>query len=93
MYSMVAQVSAAYDYDGVLILDSHNFRGMTQSGVILTFDAIVSCFQDSHDPGVFGDLNVLSMFPGVWVVLFYSYSVVIKDRSEAQNCQVRKLCL
>jgi hypothetical protein len=27
------QVSAAYDYDGVLMLDSRNFRGMTETGV------------------------------------------------------------
>lgn len=48
-------VSASYDYDGTLLLDSRNFRGMTQQGV--------------------------------WVVMFYSYSVVIKSTEEAQHCQ------
>ena len=48
-------VSASYDYDGTLMLDSRNFRGMTSQGV--------------------------------WVVMFYSYSVVIKSTEEAQNCQ------
>ena len=48
-------VSASYDYDGTLMLDSRNFKGMTQQGV--------------------------------WVVMFYSYSVVIKSHDEAHHCQ------
>lgn len=48
-------VSASYDYDGTLMLDSRNFRGMTSQGV--------------------------------WVVMFYSYTVVIKSKEEAQICQ------
>ena len=48
-------VSASYDYDGTLVLNSRNFRGMTQQGV--------------------------------WVVMFYSYSVVIKSTDEAHHCQ------
>ena len=48
-------VSASYDHDGTLILDSRNFRGMTQQGI--------------------------------WVVMFYSYSVVIKSMDEAMICQ------
>ena len=48
-------VSASYDYDGTLLLDSRNFRGMTQQGV--------------------------------WMVMFYSYSVVIKSTEEAHHCQ------
>ena len=41
-------MSAGYDQDGTLVLDSRNFHGMTQQGV--------------------------------WLVMFYSYSVVIKRR-------------
>ena len=48
-------VSASYDYDGTLILNSRNFRGMTQQGV--------------------------------WVVMFFSYQVVIKSTDEAMHCQ------
>ena len=43
---MRGQVSAGYDNDGTLLLDSRNLRGMTQQGI--------------------------------WIVMFYSYSVVIK---------------
>lgn len=39
-------MSAGYDNDGMLLLDSQNLRGMTQQGI--------------------------------WIVMFYSYSVVIK---------------
>ena len=39
-------MSAGYDNDGTLLLDSRNLRGMTQQGI--------------------------------WIVMFYSYSVVIK---------------
>ena len=48
-------VSASYDYDGTLLLDSRNFKGMTQQGV--------------------------------WIVMFFSYSVVIKSHDEAYHCQ------
>jgi len=48
-------VSAGYDNDGMLLLDSQNLRGMTQQGI--------------------------------WIVMFYSYSVVIKRREEAYDCQ------
>lgn len=48
-------MSAGYDQDGTLVLDSRNFHGMTQQGV--------------------------------WLVMFYSYSVVIKRREEAWDCQ------
>lgn len=31
---VLIQISAAYDYDGTLILDSRNFRGMTGTGML-----------------------------------------------------------
>ena len=72
-------MSAAYDYDGVLILDSKNFRGMTQSGWWICL--LHRCTFE------FRKVNWFSS-TGVWVVMFYSYSIVIKDKAEAQHCQV-----